>query len=81
MLDLIRKAQETHDLSRDELTALLSANDAETIAALFHAVDTVRKTFVGDEVRSSTDLADYLRVNRRPKYTISADDPTAADRP
>ncbi len=38
-------------------------------------------TFVGDEVRSSTDLADYLRVNRRPKYTISADDPTAADRP
>ena len=42
MLDLIRKAQETHDLSRDELTALLSANDAETKAALFHAADTVR---------------------------------------
>ena len=65
MLDLIRKAQETHDLSRDELTALLSANDAETKAALFHAADTVRKTFVGDEVhlRGLVEFSNFCRNN------------------
>ena len=65
MLDLIRKAQETHDLSRDELTALLSANDAETKAALFHAADTVRKAFVGDEVhlRGLVEFSNFCRNN------------------
>lgn len=38
-------------------------------------------TFVGDDVHSSTDLANYLRAHRRPAYTLLGEDPTAKDRP
>ena len=65
MLDLIRKAQETHDLSREELIRLLSADDAETKTALFHAADAVRKAFVGDEVhlRGLVEFSNFCRNN------------------
>ena len=41
MMDLIKKAEETHELSRDELIALL--NDGQYCEELFAAADNVRQ--------------------------------------
>lgn len=50
MEKLIEKAEKTHFLTRDELTALLQCDD-ETAQKLFAAADRVRAAFVGDDVQ------------------------------
>ena len=50
MEKLIEKAEKTHFLTRDELTALLQCDD-ETARKLFAAADRVRAAFVGDDVQ------------------------------
>lgn len=47
-LELIKKAEETHDLSKEELVTLLK--DSSIDEELFSAADRVRKKYVGDEV-------------------------------
>lgn len=48
MLEIIKKAEETHNLSRDEIIILLKDNKYNE--ELFKAADRVRKEFVGDEI-------------------------------
>lgn len=48
LLDLIKKAETTHNLDKDEIVALL-AND-EINQELFKAADSVREKYVGNEV-------------------------------
>lgn len=48
MLDLIKKAEELHQLTRDEIVSLLNSNEYDK--ELFEAADRVRKKYVGDEV-------------------------------
>ncbi len=63
MIDLIKKAEETHELTKDEIVSLLelplSTNPsptrgegslAKSDSLLFQAADRVRKKYVGDEV-------------------------------
>lgn len=47
-LQLIKKAEETHSLSKEELVVLLK--DSSIDEELFNAADRVRKKYVGDEV-------------------------------
>lgn len=47
-LELIKKAEETHDLNKEELVILLK--DDSINEELFSAADRVRKKYVGDEV-------------------------------
>lgn len=48
MLELIRKAEQTHELSKAELMILLSSNDYDK--DIKEAADRTRKKYVGDEV-------------------------------
>ncbi|WP_055667244.1 [FeFe] hydrogenase H-cluster radical SAM maturase HydE [Desnuesiella massiliensis] len=48
MLEIINKAENTHDLEKSELVALLSYNEFDE--EIFKAADRVRKKYVGDEV-------------------------------
>lgn len=48
MLDIIKKAEETHSLAKDEIITLLSSTELDS--QLFEAADRVRKKYVGDEV-------------------------------
>lgn len=48
MIELIEKAEKTHDLNKEELLMLLENNDINE--ELFNAADRVRKKYVGDEV-------------------------------
>lgn len=48
MLDIIKKAEETHSLNKDELVLLLKEDKFDK--EIFEAADRVRKKYVGDEV-------------------------------
>lgn len=48
MLDVIKKAEETHSLNKDELVLLLKEDKFDK--EIFEAADRVRKKYVGDEV-------------------------------
>jgi biotin synthase len=48
LTDIIKKAETTHKLTKDEIVELLKSNGHD--AELFAAADRVRKQFVGDEV-------------------------------
>ena len=48
MLEIINKAENTHNLKKSELVALLSHNEFDE--EIFKAADRVRKKYVGDEV-------------------------------
>lgn len=48
VIELIKKAEETHSLNKDELVTLLK--DDSINSELFKAADRVRKRYVGDEV-------------------------------
>lgn len=48
MLELINKAEQTHELSKEELVALLSSNEYDK--DILEAADRTRKKYVGDEV-------------------------------
>ncbi len=48
LLELIKKAEETHTLSKKEIVELLKDNQYND--ELFKAADRVRKKYVGDEV-------------------------------
>lgn len=48
ILDIIKKAEETHDLSKEEIVMLLKSNDFND--EIYSAADAVRKNYVGDEV-------------------------------
>ncbi|EQB87687.1 biotin synthase [Clostridium punense] len=48
MLELIKKAEELHQLTKDEIVSLLNSNEYDK--ELFEAADRVRKKYVGDEV-------------------------------
>lgn len=48
MLNIIKKAEETHSLNKDELVLLLREDKFDK--EIFEAADRVRKKFVGDEV-------------------------------
>ena len=48
MIDLIAKAENTHELDKDEIIELL--NNEECYQSLLEAADRVRKKYVGDEV-------------------------------
>ncbi|WP_017415176.1 [FeFe] hydrogenase H-cluster radical SAM maturase HydE [Clostridium tunisiense] len=48
MLDLIKKAEEIHQLTKEEIVSLLNSNEYDK--ELFEAADRVRKQYVGDEV-------------------------------
>lgn len=64
MEKLIEKAEKTHSLTRDELTALLRCDD-ETARKLFAAADRVRAAFVGDDVqlRGLIEFSNHCRNN------------------
>ncbi len=49
MLQLIQKAENTHELSKEEIISLLETNESDD--ELFKAADRVRKEYVGDEVQ------------------------------
>ena len=71
------------DVSEDKINRIADEHNLIVIAGGdthydWHKLQTA--TFVGDEVHSSVDLANYLRTHRRPKYTLSGSDPTAAER-
>ena len=63
MKDLIAKAAETHELSREELITLLQ--DREHAADLLQAADEVRRRYVGDEVhlRALIEFSNFCRNN------------------
>lgn len=48
ILDIIRKAEETHDLSKEEIVMLLKSSDFN--GEIYSAADAVRKKYVGNEV-------------------------------
>ena len=48
VIDIIKKAETSHDLTRQEIVELLKTNEQD--AELFAAADRIRKQFVGDEV-------------------------------
>lgn len=48
MLELIKKAEELHQLTKDEIVSLLNSNEYDK--ELFEAADRVRRKYVGDEV-------------------------------
>ncbi|WP_291570737.1 [FeFe] hydrogenase H-cluster radical SAM maturase HydE [Clostridium sp. UBA4548] len=48
MLDLIKKAEEIHQLIKEEIVSLLNSNEYDK--ELFEAADRVRRKYVGDEV-------------------------------
>jgi biotin synthase len=48
LTDIIRKAEETHDLTKGEIVALLKTDKHD--AEIFAAADRVRRKYVGDEV-------------------------------
>ena len=49
MLDLIYKAESTHELTKDEIVTLLKSDEFNK--ELFEAADRIRKEYVGDEVQ------------------------------
>lgn len=63
MKELIDKAEETHDLSREELIALLA--DEQYSEELFAAADRVRQKYVGDEIhlRGLIEFSNICRNN------------------
>ena len=61
MLHLIEKAENNHDLTREELILLLE--DTGCSEELFAAADRVRKKYVGDETQQAN--------NRLPFYSYS----------
>lgn len=48
MLDLIKKAEEIHQLTKEEIVSILNSNEYDK--ELLEAADRVRKQYVGDEV-------------------------------
>lgn len=68
MKDLIKKAEETHSLTKEEIVSLLSCEiDTENVVShpLFEAADRVRKKYVGDEVhlRGLIEFSNYCKQN------------------
>ncbi|MCR4419288.1 MAG: [FeFe] hydrogenase H-cluster radical SAM maturase HydE [Clostridia bacterium] len=63
-LDALAKARETHDLTREEIVALLSA-EGEEMRALGRAADEVREQYLGPEVhlRGIIEFSNYCRRN------------------
>lgn len=61
MLDLIKKAEETHSLDKEEIIQLLSSDNEE----LFIAADRVRQKYVGDDVhlRALIEFSNYCKRN------------------
>lgn len=86
----LAKAGDTKELSREDLIALIEADEAES-AALFALADRVRQQFVGDEVhlRGIIEFSNYCannclycglrRENRQlPRYRMSMEEILAA---
>ena len=65
MLDLIKKAEQTHALERDELAALLEQTDEDVSKALYQAADRVRAAYVGSDVqlRGLIEFTNFCRNN------------------
>lgn len=61
-LDIIRKAEETHSLSKEEIVELLKTSDYDE--ELFKAADDVRKRYVGDEVHLRG-LVEFTNICKR----------------
>jgi len=61
MIDLIKKAEETHSLTKEEIVSLLECDNDQ----LFMAADRVRKKYVGDEVhlRGLIEFSNYCKQN------------------
>lgn len=61
--ELIRKAENTHELTKDEIVGLLK--DGNNIEALTQAADRVRRKYVGDEVhlRGLIEFSNYCKQN------------------
>lgn len=58
---ILKKAEETHELTKDEIVSLLSSDTQE----LFNSADRVRKKYVGDEVhlRGLIEFSNYCKQN------------------
>ncbi|MHC1682426.1 MAG: [FeFe] hydrogenase H-cluster radical SAM maturase HydE [Clostridiaceae bacterium] len=61
-LDIIRKAEEIHSLSKEEIVELLKTSDYDE--ELFKAADDVRKRYVGDEVHLRG-LVEFTNICKR----------------
>ncbi len=71
------------DVNEDKINELADEYGLSVVAGGdthydWHKLQTA--TFVPDDVRSAVDLAEYLRRNKRPSYTLCGDDPTAAEK-
>lgn len=64
MIKILKKAQETHNLTKKEIVSLLELKD-EQQNILFEAADDVRKKYVGDEVhlRGLIEFSNYCKQN------------------
>ena len=62
MIEILKKAKETHNLSKAEIIQLLTIDDATMI---FESADEVRKKYVGDEVhlRALIEFSNICRCN------------------
>jgi len=68
MIDLIKKAEETHSLTKKEIVSLFEAEVGSSLLTshpLFEAADRVRKKYVGDEVhlRGLIEFSNYCKQN------------------
>ncbi len=61
MNKLIKKAENTHSLEKDEITAILADDSCDE--ALFKAADSVRKEFLGDEVHDEVHLRGIIEFS------------------
>lgn len=61
MIEIIVKAEKTHNLAKEEIVTLLKSDSEE----LFQAADRVRKKYVGDEVhlRGLIEFSNYCKQN------------------
>lgn len=61
MIEIIAKAEKTHNLTKEEIVTLLKSDSEE----LFAAADRVRKKYVGDEVhlRGLIEFSNYCKQN------------------
>lgn len=59
--EILKKAEETHSLEKDEIVKLITSDSDE----LFYAADRVRKKYVGDEVhlRGLIEFSNYCKQN------------------
>lgn len=63
--NIIKKAEETHELTKEEIVSLLKYEGTEDSQSLFGAADRVRKKYVGDDVhlRGLIEFSNYCKQN------------------